>query len=174
MRGEYAIPCEPREKIASSIPVNSTQNDIEDGSGGHQVQVATHSEAYSEAPQSDKSPITPNQQKQSNQPGTDKFSPSTKNMITSLQWIEGHCLSVEDHASRAHILYSLSNLNSLPRRSSSTISYLNASMRKAHRTSESPASQTGEQEEIESRVRSTEKRIAHMPMQLHNRFQILQ
>lgn len=86
--------------------------------------------------------------------------------------IEGHNLFNEDHESKAHILYNLSGLDSLPRRSSSSISYLNASQKKLRRSSLNPKMQ-GEME-ILSRIRSTEERIANVPIRLQNMFQILQ
>lgn len=84
--------------------------------------------------------------------------------------IEGHNLSVEDHARWAHILYNLTILDSLPRRSSSSISYLNASQRRIRWRKECHLI---EEIEIQSCIRSTEERIAYVPIQLQNRFQAL-
>lgn len=96
---------------------------------------------------------------------------TNENSWQQAEQIEEYNFTTEDHASRAHILYSLPNLESLPRHSSSMVSYLSVSQRKlCFNNSKS----TPEDGEIQSRMRTTEKRIADLPIQLQNRFQILQ
>lgn len=109
--------------------------------------------------------------KQSNQVAVEGASHTSGNQDEMR--IEGHPLSAKDHASRAHILYSLPNLNSLPKRSSSAASYLKVSQRNIYRGPASPTEIAVEEGEIQSRIRSAEKRIALVPIKLYNRFQVL-
>lgn len=86
--------------------------------------------------------------------------------------IEGHSLTGEDRRSRDHILYNLPNLNSLPKRSSTSMSYLSASQRKIKRKNTS--GEPTDEDEIQSRLRAAEERIACVPIHTFKRFQILQ
>lgn len=122
-----------------------------------------------------KDPQTPVHQKQNSEKSSD-IATQTGSMEKSAmqvdQQIEEHSLSAKDHERRAHILYNLPSLESLPRRSSSSISYLNASQRKMRQRNGNNL--TGEDDEIQSRLRTTEERIASVSIFLHDKFQILQ
>lgn len=100
------------------------------------------------------------------EPASSRVEENTKALIQ----IEGHNLTDEDRRSREHIHYNLPNLNSLPRRSSASMTYLSASQRKLRRNEKSAT----EADEIQSRLRATEERISCVPIQFFNRFQILQ
>lgn len=107
--------------------------------------------------------------------GSTEIEPATsriEEIVESHEQIEGHSLSVEDRRGRSHILYNLPNLNSLPRRSSSSMSYLSASQLKIRRMNVNFAAT--EDDEIQSKLRALEERIAKVPIQLFNRFQVLQ
>lgn len=112
-----------------------------------------------------RAPVTPICEKEP-EPATSRVE---ENLITINQ-IEGHSLTDEDRRSRDHIHYNLPKLNSLPRRSSASMTYLSASQRKLRRNEKS----TAETDEIQSHLRATEERIASVPIQLFNRFQVLQ
>lgn len=119
-------------------------------------------------------PTTPTHLRQSNEhiPQTlaGKINTVDIAQLENQMQIDGHSLSAEDHMSRAHILYNLSNLNSLPRRSSSTLTYLKASQRRLRREQFDKPSE--DEAEIQSRIQTTENRIANVPIQLTNKFQI--
>lgn len=88
--------------------------------------------------------------------------------------IEGHSISAEDRRGREHIWYNLPNLNSLPQRSSTSMSYLSASQKKPRCSVEKSLANANEEEEIQSRLKATEERITSLPFLTFNRFQVLQ
>lgn len=169
---EYVVSPTAREKIAADNPLNSNRKGNEqdcnqqskDNEMHSKAQLEVHSDTQSVAPQPNKDPLMPTQQKDPVTPAQQFKSGGRKNNLMNemegpnYQRIEGHSLSVEDHISRAHILYSLPNLNSLPRRLLSEVSYLNISQRKTRQSPEN-GTHSGEQTEIESRIRATEDRI---------------
>lgn len=120
-------------------------------------------------------PITPRRETQSstrNSSVPELGATRVDENLLSLNQIEGHRISTEDRRGRDHILYNLPNLNSLPRRSSASMSYLNASQRKTCQIKDN--GQATEEEEIQSRLRAIEERIASVPILTFNRFQVLQ
>lgn len=94
-----------------------------------------------------------------------------ENILTMTQ-IEGHSISEEDRRGRDHILYNLPNLNSLPKRSSTSMSYLSASQRKSNRKKD--GSLDVDKVEIQLRLKVAEERIASVPIQIFNWVQVLQ
>lgn len=116
-------------------------------------------------------PVTQNEKSTNGEAHEIPAETNTNSRQQPIEQIEGYSLLAEVHASRVHILYNLPNLESLPRRSSSMISYLNALQRKLRLINNRSMS---EDEKIQSRIRTTEERIANIPIQLQNRFQILQ
>lgn len=163
------IPRKPKRDTSPPPPTKPTKEEPADNTRNKVVE----SKTYSVDPLLNKDPKTPAQPKQSNQPETEKANSTSESTTQNQLQIEGHTLSPENHVSRSHILYSLTNLNILPRRSSPSISYLNASQRRMRQT-DRPIENPTEMEEIQSKITSTEKRIALVPIQLQNRFQALQ
>lgn len=131
-------------------------------------------------PNPNKDPNTPKGQEQEKQNSPPKSPEQMPELATSrveenvINQIEGHSITTVDHRGREHILYNLPNLNSLPKRSSNSMSYLTASQRKLRRRAENSTETAEDADEIQSRLRATEERIASMTIQLFNRFQVLQ
>lgn len=120
------------------------------------------------------SPIPPRHEKQRT-PTSPELEPAASMVEVNLELmnqIEGHYISVEDRRGREHIWYNLPNLNSLPRRSSASLSYLSASQRKLRRANENGL--VIDEDEIQSRLKATEERIASVPILTFNHFQVLQ
>lgn len=118
--------------------------------------------------------ITPIHEKQSNTQNSPELTTSRVEENTiALNQIEGHSLTAEDRRRRDHILYNLPNLNDLPRCSSASMTYLSASQRQLRQEKDNSMAEA-EETEIQSRLRVAEERIANVPINLFNRFQILQ
>lgn len=132
-------------------------------------------------PSPNKDPITPkglDQEKQSSPPKSSEQMPEpatskVEENAVAINQIEGHSITIKDHRGRDHILYNLPNLNSLPKCSSTLMSYLSAFQRKLRRRAENSTETAVDADEIQSRPRAAEKHIASVPIQLFNRFQLL-
>lgn len=117
---------DPRPTSAEEAPNNAPISDPEGLTNMGIMESGIHINNENNVPASD--PTTPRQEHQSSAPNSRApKSEASRVDLLLLNQIEGHSISAEERRGREHILYNLPNLNSLPRRSSTSKSYLNIS-----------------------------------------------